>query len=259
MALSNHSANIYDVGLTLLDQPLLVTPVSELCLPTLKSQTSPISPIMNYSPDTPANNFLTSLGPNEPGLNTSSQPTIPMFSPALHSLVLDTSNPTTSFKSSNVTVTLDTDRNKFVAGQDISGRLTLVCTSATKVKLGEMTVGLIGFEETQGGKKMFRRGFLSAGLILQSGELTSEACVGAAKDADGYRLAKKGRTVFGFRITVPSTCNTLGDSHSSVPCPSSFWADGYGGVRYILAAWVPLRFANQITSSSHSSLPAPAS
>lgn len=78
---------------------------------------------------------------------------------------------------------------------------------------------------------------MSAGLVLQSKDVASEAVVSGKNDDDGYKLAKKGRTAFGFRIQLPATCNMLDDTIGPhMPCPSSFWNDRHGGVRYILAA-----------------------
>lgn len=171
---------------------------------------------------------------------SSISPVIPMFSPALYELIHDTNHTgTIPSKTSNVQLSLQLDRFRFVAGQEIEGRLQLVCSSGSKVKLGDMTVGVVGFEETHGSvgkQKVHRRPFLSAGLILQSGEVTSEASVNSKADPDGYKLAKKGRTAFGFRIQVPATCNMLGEGQRDLmPCPSSFWNDKFGGVRYLLA------------------------
>lgn len=163
----------------------------------------------------------------------------PIFSKAARDLILDTTSATVPNKTSHLQINLHLHRSKFVAGQDLSGKLSVICSSGSKVKLGDITLGVIGFEQTHGGPnqpKAFRRIFVSSGLVLQNRDVVSEA-VGASTDGDGYRLAKKGTTAFDFRIQLPSTCNMLEESAgNSVPCPSSFWNNKYGGIRYILVA-----------------------
>lgn len=123
-------------------------------------QQANISPIYSYSPETPPNNYLTPPRPDDAATEgpsarstvtatpsgTCTSNSIPMFSQVAHDLMLDTSAGTVPCKTSNVQLAVLLDRFRFVAGQEVEGRLQLACASGSKVKLGDMTVGIIGFE-----------------------------------------------------------------------------------------------------------------
>ncbi|KAG0249369.1 hypothetical protein BG011_009378, partial [Mortierella polycephala] len=91
-------------------------------------------------------------------------------------------------KTGKIRIQLTFDRPFFNAGGDLSGRLEIQCSSSRSVMLADMVIELLGYE-----------------------------------DADGYWLARKGRTIFPFRMNIQ---DTLPNSYDSK----------LGQVRYVVSA-----------------------
>ncbi|KAJ3128922.1 hypothetical protein HK101_005314, partial [Irineochytrium annulatum] len=135
-----------------------------------------------------------------------------------------------------VSVRVVMDRGLFLVGQVATGRLEVICHRDRNLKLGEIAVHAVGFEEViQPKSAPQRRVFFSRTLQLQCARLApSDAVHPGPHDEHEMWAAKKGITSFPFRIKLDGLEEqgskqgaTMG--RAAAPMPSSFWNKKAGG------------------------------
>ncbi|KAI9032375.1 hypothetical protein DFJ74DRAFT_334174 [Hyaloraphidium curvatum] len=140
---------------------------------------------------------------------------------ALLALLCSADPPSVKSSQGPVSLEIHVERTRFVAGEEVTGTLHVIRSSASKVSLGDISVDLVGFEETCGAGKseVSRRAFASISLQLRSSEMDDQR-------------AKTGSTALAFRLRIPTNCAPEGEQ---TPCPPSYWCDRFGGIRYVVA------------------------
>ncbi|KAG0215605.1 hypothetical protein BGX33_001004 [Mortierella sp. NVP41] len=126
-------------------------------------------------------------------------------------------------KTGKVRIQLTFDRPFFNAGGELSGRLEIQCSSSRFVMLADMIVELLGYEALAKDHltpKIFHKTVLRLQDIRHPSQAVQE---NIEPDADGYWMARKGRTVFPFRLNIQ---DSLPNSYDSK----------LGQVRYIVSA-----------------------
>ncbi|KAJ3303516.1 hypothetical protein HDU93_006468, partial [Gonapodya sp. JEL0774] len=146
-------------------------------------------------------------------------------------------------KNSYIKTAMWLDRDVYLAGQPIEGRLEIECRTGKKMRIGDIIIEVIGYEEVADKTlktKVARRKFAASALVLQASDTApSDAVVPSRPDNAGFFLAKKGMTVFSFKVPVPLETNVEDRAfveHGPKPLPSSFWSKKFGGIRYVVSA-----------------------
>jgi len=132
----------------------------------------------------------------------------------------------------------------YLAGEAVTGRLELTCTSAKRAMLGDIDVHLYGIEEIMHNKTQKRRLFLYLKQTIQGESLApSDAVFAGPADTEGLFQAKKAKTVFQFNLQTPRESNVelrrsgLDAVDIEKQLPSSFWCK-FGGIRYFVVATI---------------------
>ncbi|KAF9321214.1 hypothetical protein BG003_003038 [Podila horticola] len=134
-------------------------------------------------------------------------------------------------KTGKVRIQLTFDRPFFNAGGELSGRLEIQCSSSRSVKLADMFIELLGYEALAKDHltpKIFHKTILRLQDIRHASQAVQE---NIEPDAEGFWLARKGRTIFPFRLNIQ---DTLPNSYDSK----------LGQVRYVASAIACMK-ANQ--------------
>ncbi|KAK3831948.1 MAG: hypothetical protein J3R72DRAFT_454522 [Linnemannia gamsii] len=134
-------------------------------------------------------------------------------------------------KTGKVRIQLTFDRPFFNAGGELSGRLEVQCSSSRSVMLADMIVELLGYEALAKDHltpKIFHKTVLRLQDIRHPSQAVQE---NIEPDSDGYWMARKGRTIFPFRLSIQ---DSLPNSYDSK----------LGQVRYVVSA-IALMKANQ--------------
>ncbi|KAG0294482.1 hypothetical protein BGZ96_001077 [Linnemannia gamsii] len=134
-------------------------------------------------------------------------------------------------KTGKVRIQLTFDRPFFNAGGELSGRLEIQCSSSRSVMLADMIVELLGYEalaKDHLAPKIFHKTVLRLQDIRHPSQAVQE---NIEPDAEGYWMARKGRTIFPFRLSIQ---DSLPNSYDSK----------LGQVRYVVSA-IALMKANQ--------------
>ncbi|TPX30417.1 hypothetical protein SmJEL517_g06017 [Synchytrium microbalum] len=130
------------------------------------------------------------------------------------------------------------------------GRVIVTCEHAQRVKLGKISIEIVGFEEiisSTSRRNPTRRPFYFEKVDLQSKDLPpSDAVISGKADEDSCWLARKGRTAFDVKIPMTSGTNTSTKlSERGGPLPSSFWSRKFGGIRYIATTIAEVKVNNR--------------
>ncbi|KAF9972160.1 hypothetical protein BGZ73_004763, partial [Actinomortierella ambigua] len=126
-------------------------------------------------------------------------------------------------KNGKVRIQLQFDRPFFNAGGELSGRLELQCSSSRSVMLADMVIELVGYEALSK-DHLIPRIFHKTILRLQDAHHPSQAVQEHIDpDKDGFWTARKGRTIFPFRLNIQ---DSLPNSYESK----------LGQVRYVTSA-----------------------
>ncbi|KAJ3008990.1 hypothetical protein HKX48_008222 [Thoreauomyces humboldtii] len=156
-------------------------------------------------------------------------------------------------KACGVTVDLRLERSFFIAKGSVSGSVTVDVTKNRGVKIGRITVDVVGFEETTDPQTHTpnRRTFLHHTLPIQEATptgtfATTEAVVPGHPDEHGMWIARKGRHTLAFEIPMQEVGEEREDGlrinvPGPVPLPSSFWEKKVGGVRYVVSCTLHLK------------------
>ncbi|KAF9385374.1 hypothetical protein CPC16_008000, partial [Podila verticillata] len=134
-------------------------------------------------------------------------------------------------KTGKVRIQLTLDRPYFNAGGELSGRLEIQCSSSRSVMLSDMFIELLGYEALAKDHltpKIYHKTILRLQDVRHASQAVQE---NVEPDAEGYWLARKGRTIFPFRLNIQ---DTLPNSYDSK----------LGQVRYIASAIACMK-ANQ--------------
>ncbi|KAG0030017.1 hypothetical protein BGZ82_007611 [Podila clonocystis] len=134
-------------------------------------------------------------------------------------------------KTGKVRIQLTFDRPYFNAGGELSGRLEIQCSSSRSVKLADMFIELLGYEALAKDHltpKIFHKTILRLQDIRHASQAVQE---NVEPDVEGYWLARKGRTIFPFRLNIQ---DSLPNSYDSK----------LGQVRYVASAIACMK-ANQ--------------
>ncbi|KAG0366955.1 hypothetical protein BGZ54_004632 [Gamsiella multidivaricata] len=126
-------------------------------------------------------------------------------------------------KSGKVRIQLIFDRPFFNAGGELSGRLEIQCSSSRSVMLADMVIELLGYEaltKDHLAPKVFHKTVLRLQDMHHPSQAVQE---NIDADAEGYWMARKGRTIFPFRLNIQ---DTLPNSYDSK----------LGQVRYVASA-----------------------
>ncbi|KAF9914950.1 hypothetical protein BX616_007237 [Lobosporangium transversale] len=129
----------------------------------------------------------------------------------------------TTSKTGKVRIQLTFDRPFFNAGGELSGRLEIQCSSSRSVMLSDMVIELLGYEalaKDHLAPKVFHKTVLRLQDIRHPSQAVQE---NIDPDSEGYWMARKGRTIFPFRLNIQ---DTLPNSYDSK----------LGQVRYIISA-----------------------
>ncbi|KAI8905326.1 hypothetical protein DFJ77DRAFT_479062 [Powellomyces hirtus] len=149
-----------------------------------------------------------------------------------------------------VSLDLQLDRTFFIARSHVSGRLALTVARNRAVKIGRISVDVIGFEETAG-SALNRKTFLHHTLYIQDASqntVPSDAVMAGPPDEHGMWLARKGRHVLDFAMPLENAGN--GNTHfpgfkvnvdGPKPLPSSFSEKKVGGIRYVVCCTLQLK------------------
>ncbi|KAJ3331097.1 hypothetical protein HDU76_004094 [Blyttiomyces sp. JEL0837] len=146
-------------------------------------------------------------------------------------------------KNSRVGVRISLDKDTYVAGEMITGRVEIQCSNERAVKLGDIVVYVSAYEAPGiflteiTTKPIQRRLFLSKSIDLQNIHLApSDAVVAGIPDEHGMWNARRGLTFFDFSVRLDSLIETSDGRQVSIP--SSYWSRKAGGIRYIISATV---------------------
>ncbi|KAG0050429.1 hypothetical protein BGZ83_004805 [Gryganskiella cystojenkinii] len=134
-------------------------------------------------------------------------------------------------KTGKVRIQLTFDRPFFNAGGELSGRLEVQCSSSRSVMFADMIIELLGYEaltKDHLAPKIFHKTVLRLQDVRHPSQAVQE---NIEPDGEGYWLARKGRTIFPFRLNVQ---DTLPNSYDSK----------LGQVRYVASAIATMK-ANQ--------------
>ncbi|KAG0034487.1 hypothetical protein BGZ81_004519 [Podila clonocystis] len=134
-------------------------------------------------------------------------------------------------KTGKVRIQLTFDRPYFNAGGELSGRLEIQCSSSRSVMLADMFIELLGYEALAKDHltpKIFHKTILRLQDIRHASQAVQE---NVEPDVEGYWLARKGRTIFPFRLNIQ---DSLPNSYDSK----------LGQVRYVASAIACMK-ANQ--------------
>ncbi|KAG0347764.1 hypothetical protein BG004_007020 [Podila humilis] len=142
-------------------------------------------------------------------------------------------------KTGKVRIQLTFDRPYFNAGGELSGRLEIQCSSSRSVMLSDMIIELLGYEALSKDHltpKIFHKTILRLQDIRHASQAVQE---NVEPDAEGYWLARKGRTIFPFRLNIQ---DTLPNSYESK----------IGQVRYVASAIAWMKVHNSKEAVNHS-------
>ncbi|KAF9289286.1 hypothetical protein BGZ68_009679 [Mortierella alpina] len=117
-----------------------------------------------------------------------------------------------SSKTGKVRIQLTFDRPFFNAGGELSGRLEVQCSSSRSVMLADMIIELLGYEalaKDHLAPKVFHKTVLRLQDLRHPSQAVQEH---VDPDAEGYWLARKGRTIFPFRLNIQDTLPNSYDS-----------------------------------------------
>ncbi|KAG0305641.1 hypothetical protein BGZ98_003815 [Dissophora globulifera] len=134
-------------------------------------------------------------------------------------------------KTGKVRIQLTFDKPFFNAGGELSGRLEIQCSSSRSVMLADMVIELLGYEaltKDHLAPKVFHKTVLRLQDIRHPSQAVQE---NVDPDAEGYWVARNGRTIFPFRLNIQDTLPNCYDSK-------------LGQVRYVVSA-IALMKANQ--------------
>ncbi|KAG0204939.1 hypothetical protein BGX28_003281 [Mortierella sp. GBA30] len=126
-------------------------------------------------------------------------------------------------RTGKVRIQLTFDRPFFNAGGELSGRLEIQCSSSRSVMLADMIIELLGYEalaKDHLAPKIFHKTVLRLQDIRHPSQAVQE---NIDPDSEGYWMARKGRTIFPFRLNIQ---DTLPNSYDSK----------LGQVRYVASA-----------------------
>ncbi|KAF9562033.1 hypothetical protein EC968_005394 [Mortierella alpina] len=115
-------------------------------------------------------------------------------------------------KTGKVRIQLTFDRPFFNAGGELSGRLEVQCSSSRSVMLADMIIELLGYEaltKDHLAPKVFHKTVLRLQDIRHPSQAVQEHI---DPDAEGYWMARKGRTIFPFRLNIQDTLPNSYDS-----------------------------------------------
>ncbi|KAI8800795.1 hypothetical protein BJ742DRAFT_839957 [Cladochytrium replicatum] len=165
-----------------------------------------------------------------------------------------------------VDLTLNMDRTMYMAGGEVTGRFEIRCRSGSKVKLGRIEMTLVGFEEvidTNSKAPNQRRVLFAQKLLIQGMQpelgiqtplVPSDAVVPGPPDEHGMWQAKKGATIFQFKIPLGPTQNVqaVGSDNDDItgagagfPLPGSYWSRRHGGIRYVVSGSVDVKIRSE--------------
>ncbi|KAI1303226.1 hypothetical protein EDD11_005440 [Mortierella claussenii] len=126
-------------------------------------------------------------------------------------------------KTGKVRLQLTFDRPFFNAGGELSGRLEIQCSSSRSIMLADMIIELLGYEaltKDHLAPKIFHKTVLRLQDMRHPSQAVQE---NIDPDSEGYWMARKGRTIFPFRLNIQ---DTLPNSYDSK----------LGQVRYVASA-----------------------
>ncbi|RKP01145.1 hypothetical protein CXG81DRAFT_26160 [Caulochytrium protostelioides] len=139
------------------------------------------------------------------------------------------------------------NRSFDLAGKEISGQIQ-ICSTRKDVKLGEIAVYLVGYEQSLSTTRASRkidaapapRLFLRRRLVVQDRNLPPTDCVlGGSYDEHGMWPARQGPTTLAFSIRLRAPVDAA--TGRPIALPSSFWHPQHGGVRYLLAVTLQMK------------------
>ncbi|KAI8801897.1 hypothetical protein BJ742DRAFT_835334 [Cladochytrium replicatum] len=163
-------------------------------------------------------------------------------------------------------LTLNMDRTMYMAGGEVTGRFEIRCRSGSKVKLGRIEMTFVGYEEvidTNSKAPNQRRVLFAQKLLIQGMQpelgvqtplVPSDAVVPGPPDEHGMWQAKKGATIFQFKIPLGPTQNVqaIGSDNDDVtgagagfPLPGSYWSRRHGGIRYVVSGSVDVKIRSE--------------
>ncbi|KAF9438461.1 hypothetical protein BGZ76_007715 [Entomortierella beljakovae] len=141
-------------------------------------------------------------------------------------------------KTGKIRIQLTFDKPFFNAGGELSGRLEVQCSASSSVMLADMIIELLGYEtlaKDQSTPKVFHKTVLR----LQDAHRPSQAVQeNIEPDSDGYWVARKGRTIFPFRLNIQ---DKLPNSYESK----------VGNVRYVTSAIARMKANHQKEIVNH--------
>ncbi|KAG0324072.1 hypothetical protein BGZ99_002230 [Dissophora globulifera] len=126
-------------------------------------------------------------------------------------------------KTGKVRIQLTFDKPFFNAGGELSGRLEIQCSSSRSVMLADMVIELLGYEaltKDHLAPKVFHKTVLRLQDIRHPSQAVQE---NVDPDAEGYWVARNGRTIFPFRLNIQDTLPNCYESK-------------LGQVRYVVSA-----------------------
>ncbi|KAF9175452.1 hypothetical protein BGX21_002578 [Mortierella sp. AD011] len=142
-------------------------------------------------------------------------------------------------KTGKVHIQLTFDKPFFNAGGELSGRLEIQCSSSSSIMFADIIIELLGYEaltKDHPSLKIFHKTVLR----LQDARHPSQAVQeNIDPDSAGYWAARKGRTIFPFRLNIQDTL------------PSSYDSK-LGQVRYVTSAIARMKTNQQKEIVNHS-------
>ncbi|KAJ3319417.1 hypothetical protein HDU76_000538, partial [Blyttiomyces sp. JEL0837] len=138
-------------------------------------------------------------------------------------------NPTTPGKCPYLKIRVRLGADFFMAGSTLHGWLEVDCHSKSHVKLGEIAVELIGFEEINEQDDACSQSFFSSKFTIQNSRTRPSAAVRGQRD-NGFWMANRGKTTFPFTFELPGGL------------PGSYIFQKLASLRYVVTGLVQFQY-----------------